>query len=146
MTFYIKYKDPHFILTRYLYLDRLKLHFLHRLILPDSASYITAMHLSSTSILCALAAFVAPVIAEIAASTGDFAVTLNEKLYNPESGKSAKWEKKTDSTCRGYINVRGKHVGYDIDCRTLGVYNYTLTGFNDTQRKYIISRWTPEKL
>ncbi|KAF4555627.1 Hypothetical protein D9617_2g055900 [Elsinoe fawcettii] len=60
-------------------------------------------------------------------SAGDFAVTVNGVTYNPAAGKKASLPSKTN-TCKNSIQVRGRHVGYDIDCATLSVNNYTLTG------------------
>ncbi|KAG8628214.1 hypothetical protein KVT40_004087 [Elsinoe batatas] len=64
--------------------------------------------------------------------SGDFAVTLNGITYNPAPGKSAKAPSK--ATCRDAIQVRGIHVSYDIDCTTLSVNNYTLTGAASPER------------
>ncbi|PNS18850.1 hypothetical protein CAC42_5389 [Sphaceloma murrayae] len=87
------------------------------------------MH-SSLSIISAVAALSVPVLAKIASGSGGFSVSLNGATYSASS-KSSKPDK---PVCADVIRVRGKHVGYDIDCATLGVYNYTLTGAPDSQR------------
>ncbi|WWD06821.1 hypothetical protein V865_004916 [Kwoniella europaea PYCC6329] len=88
------------------------------------------MQLTATFIL--LASLATSGFAKIAARSGDFAVTINGKTYNPDAGKSARPDKL--SACTGLIQVRGAHVGYDIDCATLEVKDYTLTGAPDAQR------------
>lgn len=62
---------------------------------------------------------------------GDFGVTVNGRSYNPAEGKSVGLK---DLIATGTIAVRGRHVGFDINPATLGVYNYTLTGAADAQR------------
>ncbi|GLY33598.1 hypothetical protein [Kineosporia sp. NBRC 101731] len=62
---------------------------------------------------------------------GDFAVTVNGTTYNPAEGKDVKLK---DLAVTGTIAVRGKHVGFDVNPSTLGVYNYTLTGAADPER------------
>ncbi|GAB6900309.1 hypothetical protein [Kineosporia succinea] len=62
---------------------------------------------------------------------GDFAVTVNGTTYNPAVNKETKLK---DLAVSGVIKVRGKHVTFDIDPATLGVYNYTLTGAADPER------------
>lgn len=62
---------------------------------------------------------------------GDFAVTLNGRVYNPAAGQSVTVKSVTPT---GTIAVRGRNVGFDVDPATLGVYRYTLTGAPDTQR------------
>jgi hypothetical protein len=82
--------------------------------------------------LISLAALAYPAASKIAAGSGDFAVTVNGVTYNPAVGKSVKL---SDFACSGLIGVRGVHVAFDVDCTDLGVYNYTLTGSPDAQRK-----------
>lgn len=90
------------------------------------------MHVLSVPVICGLAALSAPAVAkEAAATTADFNVTLRGTTYNPDAGKEVKLQ---DMSCVGNIQVRGVHVGFDIGCGTLGVYNYTLTGAADAQR------------
>lgn len=72
-------------------------------------------------------------LAKRADGTGDFAVTLNGVTYNPDAGKSSEGPKKLGA-CTGKVQVRGVHVGYDIDCATLAVEDYTLTGAADAMR------------
>ena len=72
-------------------------------------------------------------LAKRADTAGDFAVTLNGITYNPEAGKSSDGPKKLGG-CTGKIQVTGVHVGYDIDCATLAVSDYTLTGAADAMR------------
>ncbi|PSK38060.1 hypothetical protein B9Z65_1251 [Elsinoe australis] len=85
------------------------------------------MHLSSVSVLAALAALTAPALAKTAAGNGAFTVTIDGAKYSADN-------KKVSKSCKNTIEVRGKHVGYNIDCKNLGVYNYTLTGAPDAQR------------
>lgn len=83
----------------------------------------------------ALAASVALATPTVAAAkgggTGDIAVTVNGTTYNPAAGKDVKLK---DITVAGTVAVRGKHVRFDIDPTTLGVYSYTLTGAADPER------------
>jgi hypothetical protein len=90
----------------------------------------------NTLLTLALAASLSPTgsLAKIAAGTGDFAVTLNGVTYNPAPGRDAKPDRL--SSCTGLVKVRGVHVGYDIDCATLAVSDYTLTGAPDAQREF----------
>lgn len=79
-----------------------------------------------------LASLAGCAVAKTAAGSGDFAVTINGVTYNPAAGKSADVRA---TTCTGAIKVRGVHVGYDIDCATLAVTDYTLTGAPDALRR-----------
>jgi hypothetical protein len=72
-----------------------------------------------------------PATAKTSIGGGDFAVTVGSRTYNPAAGDSLKL---SDLAASGTIAVRGRNVGFDIDSRTLGVYNYTLTGAPDAQR------------
>lgn len=102
----------------------------------STPSYIVSLEycvtmLFNTVYLCALFSLFSPVMGKIAAGTGKYSVTVNGVNYNPAAGKSAKVDKL--STCTGKIQVRGIHTGYDIDCATLAVSDYTLTGTEDAQ-------------
>lgn len=70
------------------------------------------------------------VLGKTTSNGGSFAVTVNGVSYDTDTAKKAKF-----STCTGAIKVRGVNVGYDIDCATLAVQNYTLTGAPDSQRE-----------
>jgi len=63
--------------------------------------------------------------------TGDFAVTVNGTTYNPAVGRDVKLK---DVPVSGLVAVRGRHVTFDIDPSTLGVYRYSLTGLADPLR------------
>ncbi|MHA3700978.1 hypothetical protein ACXR2U_02240 [Jatrophihabitans sp. YIM 134969] len=75
---------------------------------------------------------VAPAATAKAASTGDFAVTVNGTTYNPAPGRDVKLEDVRPGTAR--IQVRGVHVGFAVDPATFGVYDYTLTGAANPDR------------
>ncbi|GAA1980701.1 hypothetical protein [Microbacterium pumilum] len=86
----------------------------------------------ATALVAASLVVAGPAQAKTSATGGDFAVTVNGATYNPAPGKDIKLE--GGLTANGRVLVRGKHVGFDIDVATLGVYDYTLTGAPDTQR------------
>ena len=65
------------------------------------------------------------------ADTGDYAVTVNGRTYDPAPGRDAKLENVTVS---GRVQVRGVHTTFSIDPGTLGVYDYSLTGAADPGR------------
>jgi hypothetical protein len=65
------------------------------------------------------------------AVTGDFAVTVNGRTYNPASGRDTRLQGVVPTSP---VAVRGVHVTYRIDPSTLGVYDYSLTGAPDPQR------------
>jgi len=67
----------------------------------------------------------------VAGTTGDFAVTVNGRSYDPASGREIRLQGITPA---GRITVRGVHVTFAIDPATLGVYDYALTGAADPQR------------
>ena len=75
---------------------------------------------------------IAPAATAKAASTGDFAVTVNGTTYNPATGKDVKLKDLRAGTTR--IQVRGIHVGFTVDPTTFGVYDYTLTGAANPDR------------
>jgi hypothetical protein len=79
-----------------------------------------------------LLAFVGTTLAKISQVTGDYAVTIGTTVYNPAAGKDVKLSK---LACSGTIKVRGIHSAFDIKCSTLGVYDYSLTGAPDAQRR-----------
>lgn len=85
-------------------------------------------------VLVSLASLAGSACAKIAAGSGDFAITINGVTSNPALGKDFKV---SNAPCKGVIAVRGVHVGFDVNCANLGVYNYTLTGAADAQRKQI---------
>jgi hypothetical protein len=109
----------------------------------------SALHVSTGTVrrllvaLLALAALLQPGLARAgggddlgggdagAGGTGNFAVTVNGRAYDPASGRETRLQNVTPN---GAIAVRGKHVTFDIDPTTLGVYDYTLTGAADPQR------------
>jgi hypothetical protein len=66
-----------------------------------------------------------------AADTGDYAVTVNGRTYNPALGRDARLENVTVS---GRVQVTGVHTTFSIDPSTLGVYDYSLTGAADPAR------------
>lgn len=77
-------------------------------------------------------AVVAPLTASAkGGGSGDFAVTVNGVTHNPAAGRSTTLK---DVAVSGTVAVRGKHVRFDIDPSTLGVYRYTLTGATDPER------------
>ena len=63
--------------------------------------------------------------------SGNFAVTVNGRTYDPAAGRDASLR---DVTPAGRIAVRGVHVAFTLDPTTLGVHDYTLTGAADPQR------------
>ncbi|KXJ89834.1 hypothetical protein Micbo1qcDRAFT_177030 [Microdochium bolleyi] len=60
-----------------------------------------------------------------------YTLTLNGKSYNGEFDIRK-------LPCTGTVNVRGLNNGFDIDCATMNVYDYTLTGRNDPLRMVTI--------
>ncbi len=66
-----------------------------------------------------------------AATSGDFAVTVNGRTYDPAAGRETRLQGVTPTAP---VEVRGVHVTYRIDPSTLGVYDYSLTGAADPQR------------
>jgi hypothetical protein len=66
-----------------------------------------------------------------AADTGDYAVTVNGRTYNPALGRDIKLE---NVTVTGRVQVTGVHTTFSIDPSTLGVYDYSLTGAADPAR------------
>ena len=60
-----------------------------------------------------------------AGGTGDYAVTVNGTTYDPAPGRDTKVK---DIRVTGKVTVNGVHTRFTIDPRTLGVYDYTLTG------------------
>jgi hypothetical protein len=66
--------------------------------------------------------------------SGDFAVTVNGRSYNPSAGRETTLR---DLTPSGLIIVRGVHVAFSLDPTTLGVHDYTLTGAADPQRMVV---------
>jgi hypothetical protein len=70
-----------------------------------------------------------------ASGNGNFKVTINGKTYAASGGKTTKAK---DITPTGLITVSGLHLNYVIDTKTLGVYNYTLTGYPDPERKRLV--------
>src|SRR4051794_4778030 len=66
-----------------------------------------------------------------AAVTGNFAVTVNGRAYDPAAGRETRLQ---DVAPTGRVLVRGVHVTFAIDPATLGVYDYALTGAPDPQR------------
>lgn len=87
-------------------------------------------------ILFLLALTTGAAFSKMAAVTGDFAVTVGGVTYNPASGRKSS---PSNLKCNGKLQVRGVHVSYDIDCSTLGVYNYSLTGAEDDLRMWTIT-------
>ncbi|TQJ31308.1 hypothetical protein [Microbacterium sp. SLBN-146] len=69
--------------------------------------------------------------AKTTSTGGDYAVTVNGTTYNPAAGKDIKLQNLAVS---GKITVSGRNNRFTIDAVTLGVYDYTLTGTDDTQR------------
>lgn len=69
--------------------------------------------------------------AKTTSSGGDYAVIVNGKTYNPAAGKDIKLQ---NIAVSGTVTVSGRNNRFTIDTRTLGVYDYTLTGAPDTQR------------
>lgn len=62
---------------------------------------------------------------------GNFKVTVNSKTYAASGGKTTKAK---DLAATGLVTVSGLHLNFVIDTKTLGVYNYTLTGYPDAER------------
>ncbi|KAH7020904.1 uncharacterized protein B0I36DRAFT_367380 [Microdochium trichocladiopsis] len=62
-------------------------------------------------------------------TANSYTLLLNGKSYNGDFDLK-------NLACTGTVNVRGLNNGFDIDCATMSVYNYTLTGRADpnTQR------------
>lgn len=96
--------------------------------------------LARRGVLAAAAVFAAAAVvlagagaaeAKTTSAGGDYAVTVNGTTYNPAAGKDIKLENVAVS---GLITVTGRNNSFTIDSRTLGVYDYTLTGAPDTQR------------
>ncbi|MCW2819154.1 MAG: hypothetical protein JWR42_1941 [Marmoricola sp.] len=58
-------------------------------------------------------------------SAGNFAVTVDGTTYDPAPGRDLRLR---DLATTRSITVTGKHVRFRIEPRTLGVYDYTLTG------------------
>ncbi len=89
----------------------------------------------TATLVAALAGLVAVATPAVASAkgggTGDFAVTVNGVTYNPAVGKDVKLK---DVPVSGTVAVRGRHVTFDIDPATLGVYQYALTGLADPLR------------
>ena len=65
------------------------------------------------------------------AVTGNFAVTVNGRSYDPAAGRETRLQ---DVVPTAPISVRGVHVTYTIDPATLAVRDYALTGAPDAQR------------
>ena len=91
-----------------------------------SATLRTAGVLLGVGAVLGTALALSPVASAKAATTGDFAVTLDGTTYNPAPGKDVKLSGLRAGTAR--IQVRGVHVGFAVDPTTFGVYDYTLTG------------------
>ena len=66
---------------------------------------------------------------------GNFKITVNSKTYAASGGKTTKAK---DLAATGLVTVSGLHLNFVIDTKTLGVYNYTLTGYPDPQRKHLL--------
>jgi hypothetical protein len=73
----------------------------------------------------------APAQAKDAAGSGDYAVTVNQRTYDPAPGRDVKL---SDVTVAGRITVTGVHTRFTFDPTTLGVYDYTLTGAPSPER------------
>ncbi|GAA1904776.1 hypothetical protein [Lapillicoccus jejuensis] len=66
-----------------------------------------------------------------AAAGGNYAVTVNGTTYDPAPGKDAKV---SGVRMTGPVTVKGVHTTFTLDPRTLGVYDYTLTGAPSPER------------
>ena len=76
----------------------------------------------------------ASVVAEKAGTTGKYTLTVDGTTYNPAAGDSAKGSNIVPKIST--IKVRGTHSSFDVDFKTLGVVDYTLTGAPDAERMY----------
>ncbi|KAH8603127.1 hypothetical protein B0O99DRAFT_666666 [Bisporella sp. PMI_857] len=65
------------------------------------------------------------------AKNGDYKVIIGGTTYDPTNGESLKGK---NLPATGLISVIGIHTTWTIDTATLGVYNYSLTGFPDANR------------
>lgn len=104
--------------------------------LPRS-SFSTSLKLLLKMLLPAFFSFVilaASVAAEKAETTGKYTLTVDGTTYNPVAGDSAKGSNIVPKT--SIIEVRGTHSSFDVDFKTLGVVDYTLTGAPDAERMY----------
>ena len=95
-----------------------------------SRAALAATAIAAAALTGAFAA-AAPASAKPSAGGGDYAVTVNGTTYNPAPGKDVKLQ---DLAASGSVTVRGLNNTFRIDTKTLGVYDYTLTGAPDALR------------
>lgn len=85
----------------------------------------TGLLLAALAGSAAVAVLPAGPAAAKASPTGDFAVTVGGRTYDPAAGRDVKVR---DLPATGPITVRGVNVTFTVDPTTMGVYDYTLTG------------------
>jgi hypothetical protein len=90
---------------------------------------VAALAASAAAALAVLPA--TPAQAKDAAGNGDYAVTVNQKTYDPAPGRDVRL---SDVHVTGTITVSGVHTRFTFDPATLGVYDYTLTGAPSPER------------
>jgi hypothetical protein len=86
------------------------------------------------SIILSSVILAASVAAKKSATTGKYTLTIDGTTYNPAAGDSAKGSNIVPKT--SIIKVSGMHSSFDVNSKTLGVINYTLTGAPDAERLY----------